>query len=585
MALSYPVDYSGIASTNKIEDEHHVVRPPALHAQSNYTVPRAAPFFYLDLEIWTGPKKTGRKLVKGADYYPSLKFEAGSLYLRKPLYGGIVYTDHSFSGDVYLHYQTLGGDFVLDAATIIENVTGILTRDIRFYSYDQLIEVPSAFPPDAHIHPVEDYRTWADVANGLHEIAVAILSAGADGSNPNYTALINLINSHINAQNNAHTPQAVGLGLVPNYPAATEKDVTANSNITLMTPALTNYQFAHLIKKENLDTIRDGIKSIIQSINSINDQIQSINVGLSGIHRELMQQNLLITALERNLAQMSNRMDGLADEIRTTSNKADEALTASNFAAGQVDNLAKQINNLLYVRNAIYSEGSNEFSIPAGSSVQVTLIGAGGGSGDYYQTNLDLLMARGQATDGLDSVLYYLGTRSVPVEPVPILVAEGGKAGYSSYSNLGASKGGSGGKTYKWETASNQPLKLSSLKTVDLAKLLLGNASSFGLTGRTGDTANDPLDMPGTGGYYLNSSADKYRRRYGRGGKGISRAGLGGSGGYTSIIIQNDTDDAVYFSAVVGLAGDRDWGMVEADKRGYNENFESHGVAVVVLVA
>lgn len=585
MALSYPVDYSGINPTNAIVDELHSVQPPLQHAQSNYTVPRAGPFFYLSLEIWTGPNKTGRKLIPGDDYYPSLKFEAGSLYLRKPLYAGIVYTDHNFRGNVYCHYQTLGGDFTLDSATIIERITGILTRDIRFYSYDQLQAVPSAFPPDAHIHPVEDYRTWSDVATGLRDIAMAILGAGADGSNPNYTALINLINGHINNTNNAHSPGAVGLGLVPNYPVATEKMVLENSNAAFMTPALSTYLFNHLISKENLNNIRDSIKSILESIQLINEMLASIDSGLSAINKDLVRLNELIAAIDRNMNQMSTHMDQMGQDILRAINKADEALANSEFAIQQVDKLAKQYNDLLYVRNAIYNEGSNEFSLPAGSSIQVTLIGAGGGSGDYYQTNLDLLMARGQASDGLDSVLYYTGTRTVPVEPVPILVAEGGKSGYSSYANFGAVKGGLGGKTYRWETPPKLPLKVSSLKTIDLAKLLLGDVSSFGITGRGGDTANEHLDMPGTGGYYLNASADVYRRRYGRGGKGISRAGLGGSGGYATIIIQNDTSEAVYFNAVVGLAGDRDWGMIETDKRGYKENFESHGVAVIVLVA
>lgn len=590
MALSYPEDYSGIAPTNKIEGEMHSVQPPTKFGQSNYIVPRAAPFFYLSLEVWTGPNKSGTKLTRGVDYFPSLKFEAGTLYLRKPIYGGIVFTNRNYIGNVYIDYQTLGGDFVINSAAIIEEITNISSRDIRFYTFDQIKGVPSSFPPDAHIHPVNDYQTMADLVEATKSIALAIFSTstGSGGSGGgNNDAMIKLLNNHINNQNSAHLPSAVGLGQVPNYPAAIESNVAKNDNASLMTPAMTTYLVSRMIANEDLSTVRSAIAKNASAIEKINLDILSIQKSIGSIFLTLQQQQLVLDAINQEQTNIIQLIDEQSISIQSASNRADIATATAESAVQELNNTTEQYNSIMFARNSILTEGTHSIAVPIGTSIQVTLIGGGGGSGEYYRNNLELMMSRGQATNGGDSVIYFTGTRPVPVEPVPLLIAEGGKAGFSGYGDMGASKGGMGGRCFTYNANNSTTLvKVSSLKKIDLEKkIVLADNSTFGKNGLGGDTANPADDYKGVGGYSINATADDFKRTYGRGGDGTKRAGLGGSGGMHMLRISNDTKETVFFEVVVGLAGLRDSGPTDLNGHSFMRSFESHGCAIITLVA
>ena len=192
MPVSYPFDPTGFASTNTLTNEMHSVQPPADIQRSNYIVPRLAPFFSQTLEIWTEPNKTGSKLVEGVDYFLALKCVAASIYLNKSIYGGIVFTNISYTGNVYCWYNTLGGDFVLNDASTIEKISTLFNKDVRFLTWDQIEGIPSGFPTGIHNHQENDFVTMENVATSIYDLAQAILlnaGSGGSGTNPDVSAI------------------------------------------------------------------------------------------------------------------------------------------------------------------------------------------------------------------------------------------------------------------------------------------------------------------------------------------------------------------------------------------------------------
>lgn len=90
MAVSYPYDPTGVASTNLIVDELHSVQPPSAISRASFIVLRASPFFLEGVELYTGPNKTGTRLIPNKDYFYTHKFVAGTTYLGRTLYGSIL---------------------------------------------------------------------------------------------------------------------------------------------------------------------------------------------------------------------------------------------------------------------------------------------------------------------------------------------------------------------------------------------------------------------------------------------------------------------------------------------------------------
>jgi hypothetical protein len=156
------------------------------------------------------------------------------------------------------------------------------------------------------------------------------------------------------------------------------------------------------------------------------------------------------------------------------------------------------------------------------------LIGGGAGSGRYFNTSSEQVIYAGGPTSGEDSVLWFLGDRTAAIEPVPLLVAGGGLAGTNSYGNIGRSNSGNGGVCQRFRGGNIQVSQITNINlTTDL---VTGDTSTQGTPGVIGDTSNTAVNVSGVGGWKLDASGDGYHQTYGRGCRGTSRAGMGGSG-------------------------------------------------------
>lgn len=224
---SYPFDPTGVASTNLVDGERQIIPAPNA-ANFVLIIPFAAPYFRSSLRVIHVP--TGRQLAEGVDYYCTHYFYEATTKIGQPIYGSITMIDRSLSGTVDLRYQTIGGDWTLDSAALQEILSQTLL-DPRRAVWEQITELPYAFPPLGHEHDVVDMTGMTDVVDAIYAIAQSITDM-ATGANQ----------SHIDDKNNPHetTKAQVGLGLVQNYGLASSPEASAGlvSN-KYMTPVLT----------------------------------------------------------------------------------------------------------------------------------------------------------------------------------------------------------------------------------------------------------------------------------------------------------------------------------------------------------
>lgn len=259
MATVYPLDPTGISPTNKIVDEIKVVTPPTKITDANFIVPNITPFFKEGFSIRLGT----RVLVEGVDYQLVFRHIAASTHFTREIFGGIMFINKQFTGTVRLTYQVLGGEFQNanpDAITEFSKAIGA----VRWITFDQILGVPSSFPPAYHEHDLEsDLIDMGDVVDAIEKLTLAIV-------NKTSSAESFAIQRHIDSPA-AHTKAAVGLGNVANYPPGTVDDVKQGRTGKYVTTDLLKIWFNTLTMNDfniNLDDFynRAAIDAKVKSL-------------------------------------------------------------------------------------------------------------------------------------------------------------------------------------------------------------------------------------------------------------------------------------------------------------------------------
>lgn len=578
MALNYPYDPSGHASSNLIQNELHSVQPPAAINQASFIVPRAAPFFKENFEIWTQPNRTGVRLREGTDYFFTHKFITGSEHLGRTIYGGVAFTDATRNGNVYLVYQTLGGDFINNDVTILEALSRKLYQDIRFVTWDQLQGVPATFPPNPHRHSLNDISNLDDLVASLDTIANSILAmgSGGGGSNSGASAALLLIQEHLKKKTNAHTAEQVGLGNVKNYPMATEEDIRERrSNVYVNPPAVIKLIDIILEEKQFLSTQ--------QSIANAEENIEAISERLDGFEERDAEMQRALSANQEDLDALitkNNQLGGLISNLNASVDNAMAVAATANAIAATVtsnlENAVELINNQLYAGTHSFGVGSYRIIIPGRNRLRITLVGGGGGSGSYYPSMQHCLRSGNKATAGEKSAVYALGYKNQPIEPYPLAVSFGGGAGEDSWQDSGRANGGAGGYSIIVKERVTTSEIVNDVLPLDPIKKQPAEA------GTHGDSQIAIMStVAGIGGVKLNDSGDLSKLTYGKGRGGVNRAGLGGASAKSTIVIENNTDNEFYIAVVVGKGG-----MCSGNLPNVHDNeFESDGFAHTQLVS
>jgi len=178
---AYPFDPNGTSDDNIVSDEYQAISP-VQQGEFHYIIPRRAPFYRDGFKLWH--VETGEELKEGVDFHFGHQFQAATLNTAKAVYGSIVFLRYDLAGNVRIgQYRTVGGPWTLDEVTIV----GLLVQrhlNPRTTYWDNVVNLPTAFPPVDHEFSVDDLVGMSDVTTSLSNIREAILQKAQDDNAP-----------------------------------------------------------------------------------------------------------------------------------------------------------------------------------------------------------------------------------------------------------------------------------------------------------------------------------------------------------------------------------------------------------------
>ena len=242
--MIYPIDPTGISPSNRVIDETQVISPPGRVTDASFFVPRVNPFFREGLVI----KQGTRTLIENVDYQLIFRSVALSEHFERELFGGVMFTDRNYAGTLKISYQVLGGDFQNNERELLERLARI-SGAVRWVTYDQLIGVPSGFPPAYHQHDMEkDLVNMGDVVDAVEKIAIELGKAPASLTEVNARMTAHLTQAH------AHTKSQIGLGNLENLAVASDAEVKGG---------VRKYVTADSLIKQLPDLVKDNMPTIV----------------------------------------------------------------------------------------------------------------------------------------------------------------------------------------------------------------------------------------------------------------------------------------------------------------------------------
>lgn len=163
--VKYPLDITGVATTHRIVNETHT-----LTKDKQVIVPHEAAFYTNLMTI----RKGNKTLTHGIDYEFGNFYEEATRITGKEVMVTIRFLS-KITGTVSLTYQTVGGEFTDLNDNVIELLESLIhdTRKVRF---DDIINLPKAFPPQRHLHDISDISGWIALVTNMIEVRDAILN-------------------------------------------------------------------------------------------------------------------------------------------------------------------------------------------------------------------------------------------------------------------------------------------------------------------------------------------------------------------------------------------------------------------------
>jgi hypothetical protein len=248
---AYDLDPTGTDPDNLVENEIHILAAENSR-DYHYHVPDFAPFYAdsMIVEYKAQGAASFVPLTKGVDYEFSYPYIGAQLRTGKPVYGGVSFLNIALAGEIrYRKYQTVGGEFTLDANGLTEILANIVYNP-RITTWEQVSGAPAHFPPYAHAWKPEDMVGLGAVLTSLNEIRDAMLQ------NTDQSLL-----SHIRDKGNPHRVRKdqVGLDKVMNWAPSTIAQAIAGVEAqAYMTPATTKAMINQLDARQYL-TLQEAL--------------------------------------------------------------------------------------------------------------------------------------------------------------------------------------------------------------------------------------------------------------------------------------------------------------------------------------
>ncbi len=302
---TYIYDPTGTSTDNLIVSEQHNVQPPSSITDASVFFLRAAPAFAESIVVRNGPSSTDTQLVEGQDYILTHQFLWKSYELSKGIYSSVTLINRNYTGQLYVDYQTLGGEFVLDDQTVLER----LTRDIyksRYVYWEQVAGLIPGLPPFDHSQAGTDTVGWGEVVDAILRLAAAITDTG-NGSGTGTTDSSAALSQHI-ASTTAHKLASVGGSNLYNYAIASDADMDNQVANKYLNPYIVVAWMKRYVANLGLATAANDITALKQRCTVIEQTIATIQSNQTAFQQSLNNFGL-------SLQDMSGRQDDLENSL------------------------------------------------------------------------------------------------------------------------------------------------------------------------------------------------------------------------------------------------------------------------------
>ena len=176
--VTYPLDLTGVAPTNLIENELHTVSE-SHYRDYFFIVPNFSPFYIDNFSAKITTNGNTRELVEDVDFSFAIPYIAGTRTTGKAMYGAITLHNLEMNGILSLTYQTVGGDQVADRLYVL-TILADKAYNPRTTIWELLTNVPNAFPPLPHYQDYDEFYGQEEVVNQLGAIRDAIANGSVD---------------------------------------------------------------------------------------------------------------------------------------------------------------------------------------------------------------------------------------------------------------------------------------------------------------------------------------------------------------------------------------------------------------------
>lgn len=174
MAITYPLDLSGVSPTNLVKNELHSVNE-AKFRDYFFLVPYFSPFFTDNFSATVTVNGVTRQLVEDVDFSFVLSYVTGTRVTGKAMYGGVSLHNLEMSGIVTINYQTVGGDQIANRLDVLTTLAD-KAYNPRTTIWDILTTTPNAFPPTPHFQDYDNFYGQEEVVIALNRIRDAIIA-------------------------------------------------------------------------------------------------------------------------------------------------------------------------------------------------------------------------------------------------------------------------------------------------------------------------------------------------------------------------------------------------------------------------
>lgn len=312
----YPLDLTGLNPSSRIVDELVAVMPPDNITEQSFFIPQAHPFYSANMQVRTGPNGTGIALTEGVDFAFFAKFHHATVSVGAAIYSGIRMLNRNYTGNLYLTYQTLGGNFTFDNPAVLEELIRQFYQ-VLVVTYDQIQGVPELLPITPHDHDIGENPVGFDqVKDSLIQIRDTLQNLefpSVTPTSPQITADINLLKAQV---------QSILTNLHPQFlnsvQGLQDSDAQFQQAITAIQQNLSGLQTSFTLLGQRVTPLETASSTASTAITALQGNVNSLTNRTTTLENKQLP---IATFTQRGIVELATSAEtgaGTSDETATT---------------------------------------------------------------------------------------------------------------------------------------------------------------------------------------------------------------------------------------------------------------------------